>query len=51
MQISARSEMKKQIVLEAQLEHLLCQGGTKLLQEPNLFCLNLSFFFVYDDAR
>ena len=52
MQISARSEMKKQVVLEAQLEHLLCQngpskashggmlafGGTKLLQEPNL-CL------------
>ena len=27
-----------------QLEHLLCQGGTKLLQEPNLFCWNLSFF-------
>ena len=44
MQISARSKMKKQAVLEAQLEHLLCQGGTKLLQEPNLFCWNLSFF-------
>jgi len=27
MQISTRSKMKKQSVLEAQLEHLLCQNG------------------------
>ena len=43
MQISARSEMKKQAVLEAQLEHLLCQNGPSKASWWYVSLVELSF--------